>query len=500
MSTSFKRWDWYTAGLLVAIVFTAAARLSVTEWTGGLGYVETVVMLGTALGLALGTSRFGRQLVFWLIFDYAMVLLPWQLMGMVSGDMSVLERLAITGARLNFTFGQLMAAKRIDDPIFFVTLMILLFWIISMYSAYSLMRSGTLLNVLVLPTVAMLIIQYYDPYEISNRIWILAFYFIMVLLLMGRVNILRSREAWQARRVLTGSEPEFDLAVSILVAAVALVIVAWLTPTPAAAIPAAARLWQDINKPMDAARTRINNMFAALESGSRSPGEVFGNSLNLGVNATQGTDPVFTVMPPPLNVSRYYWRMRVYDTYEAGNWRISTGFNEDTTGERADLTVPESAYAAASIFTFSWKTSPTILMALPSQPVWMSRAGQVQLVDAGPNLVDVTSWHTGAALLAGDQYTAHAIVVDPDAPTLRAAGSDYPDWVKLRYLQIPQDLSQDILNLSAQLTRKQPTPYDKASAVTEYLRQNINYSLSVPSVPSGVDPLQWFLFTWKSGF
>ena len=84
-SIAFRRWDWYAGVLLVAILFTAAARLSITEWTRGLGYVETVVMLGTILGLALGTSRFGRGLVYWLVFDYSMILVPWQLMGMVTG-------------------------------------------------------------------------------------------------------------------------------------------------------------------------------------------------------------------------------------------------------------------------------------------------------------------------------------------------------------------------------------------------------------------------------
>ena len=298
----------------------------------------------------------------------------------------------------------------------------------------------------------------------------------------------------------TGSEPEFDMGAGVLIVAIALVVIAWLAPTPAAAVPAAAHLWQDLNQPLDSARTRISNMLAAIESGTRGATEIYGNSLSLGVNARQGTDEVFSVTPPSPDFPRYYWRMRVYDTYQAGNWLSSPGFTEAFSSEQADLVIPAAASARVGDFLIRWKTSPTILLAIPSQPVWVSRTGQIQLADAGPNQVDVLSWHTDLALLPGDQYTARAILIDPSVPDLRRAGTDYPAWVKAHYLQTPDNLPQDIRALAKSLTQAQSTPYDKTDAITTYLRREITYSLSVPSLPAGVEPLERFLFTWKSGF
>jgi len=60
----------------------------------------------------------------------------------------------------------------------------------------------------------------------------LLFYFTSLLLLMGRLNALRSREKWEAKRVFSGSNSEFDLARSVFVVVAVLVIFSWMLPGP----------------------------------------------------------------------------------------------------------------------------------------------------------------------------------------------------------------------------------------------------------------------------
>ncbi len=151
--TAPRQWDWYTAILLVAIVYTTVVRLSITNWTRELGYVESVAVLGTILGLALGISRFEGRIVGWLTSAYTVILVSWQMTRVGSGEMSTLEQLTSSGERLALAFGQLLATKRIEDPIFFITLMSILFWAIGVYCGYRLMRDRRLLGVLIVPTI-----------------------------------------------------------------------------------------------------------------------------------------------------------------------------------------------------------------------------------------------------------------------------------------------------------------------------------------------------------
>src|SRR5258708_18290182 len=44
------------------------------------------------------------------------------------------------------------------------------------------------------------------------------------------------------------------------------------------------------------------------------------------------------------------------------------------------------------------------------------------------------------------------------------------------------------------------TDFDKVMAITTYLQHHYRYSLDIPPVPSGRDPVDWFLFDVKTGY
>jgi hypothetical protein len=90
---------------------------------------------------------------------------------------------------------------------------------------------------------------------------------------------------------------------------------------------------------------------------------------------------------------------------------------------------------------------------------------------------------------------------------LQAAGTTYPDWLQ-KFTGLPpagyrspqvqraiRDLALKIVN-DAGATN----PYDKASAIQNYLRDNYTYTLSPPSTRPGADPLAFFLFESKKGY
>ncbi len=61
-------------------------------------------------------------------------------------------------------------------------------------------------------------------------------------------------------------------------------------------------------------------------------------------------------------------------------------------------------------------------------------------------------------------------------------------------------MTQRTLDLAERIARPFDNPYDIAVAVTNYLRNNIRYSDTVPAPPAGQDPVDWVLFDLKQGF
>ncbi len=94
------------------------------------------------------------------------------------------------------------------------------------------------------------------------------------------------------------------------------------------------------------------------------------------------------------------------------------------------------------------------------------------------------------------------MIANPSIEELRAAGTEYPEWVTDRYLQIPAGNRPAIKGTRrTHYSRVHITPYDKAQAITTYLRNEIQYTSKLTkSPPSFEDPLVWVLFEYKKGF
>jgi transglutaminase-like putative cysteine protease len=487
--------------LLIAVVFTAAVRLGSTNWTSDLTYVGAFAVFGSVLGLVLGISQFQRRGLTWLVAGYTLVIVPTQLSGIITGEKTALGQLASLSGRLAASFMFLFSGKAIVDHLFFVTLMSILFWAIGIYSGYRLMRRPEILPVLLPSIIPLLIIQYYDGYN-PGRIWGLAVYFFIALVLIGRMNLLKAREEWEQQQVLAGSEPEFDLNKNLVVAAAIIIMTAWALPTPAVVLPEAARAWRNLSQPFENTRQRIGDALAALRGGNstNTAGELYGNTMGLGRSAGTGKAELFNVRAPRSNLPRLYWRVRVYDTYQNGNWQTSHGQNTPFDPKHGSLIRADILPGPSGEFTFTWQAARSSMLTTPSLPVWTSRTGWVQIATSDEGEIDPLNWSVTTNLHAGDQYQVRAVLLNPTRKELRNAGEDYPAWVKERYLQVPDAVNNDLTRLVTEITAGEATAFDKAEAVTNYLRQNINYSETIPAPPSGMDPVNWFLFGWKSGF
>jgi transglutaminase-like putative cysteine protease len=186
---------------------------------------------------------------------------------------------------------------------------------------------------------------------------------------------------------------------------------------------------------------------------------------------------------------RYYWRSHSYDRYAYWGWY--TGETEVT------------QYAAGE---------PAITKTLPAQRTvrqevqiigdlggTLYAAGELVAADSSYSI----AWRShrdvfGTAIEAVD-YRADSWATEVTEQQMRSAGSEYPEWVRDRYLDLPDDVPQRVLALARDLTATAPTPYDRARAIETYLR-GLPYSLDVPAPPTDQDVADYFLFDLQEGY
>jgi transglutaminase-like putative cysteine protease len=492
--------DWLVAVLFMFAMILASGRLILTGWTDDLMLAQGAAILGTVLGLTLAVSRFQARARRWLAAAYTPLVLTWLLLGMASRVETLQIRLLSLGGRIWFNLTQLVSAEEVTDPILFIAFTCLLFWFIGIFCGQAILQADRILAALVPPSLLILLIQIFDSYP-PGKIWFIPVYFATVLLLIGRKNYLSSDGQWRAKGIFTGSEPEFDLHRSIITGTILIVLLAWTIPTPASALPAAARWWHERSESLRNAQERMNKALAALTSEQPPPVERYGETLALGSQADQGAGLLFRVRPPVgANLPRYYWRARVYDTYQDGQWQNSAALvSRAFQPEGFPLNIPEADGQLAE-FEFEWFFTAQATLVTHPQPVWVSRPAQLFYTSLPDNLSDINGWRANPALVRGERYLARSVVKSPTIFEMQQAGEEYPDWVLERYLDLPQDISARIVALAVSISADAPTPYDKAERITNYLRQNISYDEKVPSLPTGADALERFLFDWQRGY
>jgi transglutaminase-like putative cysteine protease len=410
------------------------------------------------------------------------------------------NRLQSLAGRLLFAIGELIQNRPIEDVIFFVTLLSIVYWIVGLVAGYWLIRYANYLAVVLPAGIIMLIIQIYDSFN-PSRVWILALYLFLALLLLGRLNYVRNLDRWRRQRVLVAPGSSMDLNNGVLAAAAIIILIAWTLPTSFVQNPEITNLWTQVTKPWRKLREHLSDAFAAVQGTVGVGTEFYGSILRLGTRTPEGNDVIFSVRPLSTEnmLPRYYWRARIYDHYEKGQWSSTSTAKEEFSPNQTNLLIPDKEMRTLSDFIFTNEIKNSILYS-PEQPVWVSRSSQILFYLTPDEQVDVAAIRANRALEGGETYQTRAATINPTVVDLRTAGENYPKWITERYLQLPDGFSLRIREQAEQLSRGLMTPYDKAVVITGYLRKEIKYSATIVSPPTGRDPLEWVLFDLKEGF
>lgn len=114
---------------------------------------------------------------------------------------------------------------------------------------------------------------------------------------------------------------------------------------------------------------------------------------------------------------------------------------------------------------------------------------------------EIVSWQFADRQPENHPYAMVSYVSVATDDELREADVDYSTFITDHYLQLPLSLPQRVRDKAAELTQNANNPYDKASAIAEYLRgEEFTYSQKIDAPPRDADGVDYFLFETKTGY
>src|SRR5438876_2176966 len=191
-----------------------------------------------------------------------------------------------------------------------------------------------------------------------------------------------------------------------------------------------------------------------------------------------------------------YWRGLVFDEYRDGAWTTTNhGYREMQPYVPPRFMPPAPPHNLGTfVQTFRvLRPLPGVInAAYPIQSLYAPVAALRE--DA------YGTFHTPDALRPGQTYSVVSYLPNLTPNTLRAdvMGGRVPDD-NPAYLD-SEGLSPQARRLALEVTNGATNEFDVVMALTNYLQRSYRYTLDLPRVPTGRDPVDWFLFDVKTGY
>ena len=310
--------------VLVAILMaTSAVSMKQADWTDALGILSSIALLGVLSGALLSNSRFPSWVAFLFSTCYGLFVVGAQLIRSTDPFMLLHERILSIFSRIGFSIQVLIQSKPNDDPLMFVALMGLYFWICGSYAAWNIFRRKRYW-LTILPAGIGLLINAYFYFGPIHVDFYVAFYVFVSLLLAMWFDQTRRQALWESIRAQVPPNVALRIARSGLLAASALVLIAWATPALARARNLS-ELLEAADSPLASARDWFEDFFSSLRSPSMVISDYYGEELPL----EAGVEPLNVLVMhvdtsgTPSNSGRFYWRAQTYNFYDAGKWTVT---------------------------------------------------------------------------------------------------------------------------------------------------------------------------------
>jgi transglutaminase-like putative cysteine protease len=495
---------WLVTGMLL----TVGWAINEAGWTKGLNVLLFVVVGAIIIGMMIVRSSLPRIIghLFSLIIGLGWSF--WVTSRLLPPSFTWAARWENMVMRLLNWYEKARQGGTSYDNLMFIFQMALITWLVSYLTIWLLFHSRKVWPAILPGGVVILINFYYAPHDLT--FWLLL-YLVLALLLIIRFNLAEYQRTWRAEHIYFRPDINFDFLRDGVVFSVLLLGLAWFIPSIVK--PPSVEFFEQFEGTWNDVQGDWNRMFASLNYRPTRRVDTFGQSLALGGPRHLTNEPVMDVTS---EVGRY-WRAAVYDEYTGLGWRS----NDDSAVNIGPTTLsgepPAFAQRRAVTQTYTLLRGGGFVMYAVANPTWTSleaRAHTRFILDEQlsaqdqalwpntekPLTQDLTYLKSRSGIDSGDSYQVRSEVSVAAVEDLRLAGSDYPQWVTERYLQLPEGIPQRVLDLAGQITAAKDNPFDQAEAIETYLRTNLEYNEGIEAPPPGRDKVDYILFELRQAY
>ncbi len=477
-----SRWNGWPNGterlaLLLTFLTMGIAVYSVQQakWISPQPVLILILLFGMLAGLVLVKIRMRDRLRLSIGLGLGILVTLWRTAALVKGQ-SVWHALATNPSQ---------------TTVHFAAFLILLSWVLGVLSVWLVLEKRNAWVAAGLGAIAVLVNLTYLP---ENNYAYLPVYLGAALLLIGHTALV-GQQGWFSRN---GSRFPRRGATAFLTSVICLSVislsVAWSVPNPSGnlGVHVSGSVSQAVNNFWLNIFASVPGKWTVLKSQDMSTLD-FASPLD-------NRDTVVFVVD-----SQYaaHWRTMRYDTYYSWGWtsrpisteEVAANSALDATGDQArrqiDYTVETRSKTDVLLLTGEFSSADI--------PVRLQKTGvSAPLSVAPPGAGDILSVLSPGQLQPHTTYTVTASVSAATPAELTAAGSAYPSWVTLRYLQLPGSLPSRVRQEARRVTADAATPYDKAIAILQYLK-GFKYNEEFRPANRRGDETDAFLFIDKQG-
>ena len=313
------------------------------------------------------------------------------------------------------------------------------------------------------------------------------------LLLISRLHMQRSFSLWDRTKVEYPEWLSLQAAQLAFVITIVMVVIAWQVPLGQQA-DAIDTTIDYVTEPIEQALEPLDRFFYNLAGGGGNFHK-FGRTLPIRGDVSLGQKVLFEVRGENLGLVRG----TSYDEYTGSGWRSSGRDEEEVNaGNPTTADLQSRAYRDRIIVTTEIEVfdDEETLFSIGT-PLGANIDSIADLPETFPG--DIERIRSQVDLQEGDRYRVAGTVSIASPNDLRADGVNYPDWVRERYLQLPDDLPDRVRDEAARVTEGVTNPYDLAKAIEAYILE-FELDMGVRSAPSRRDAVDFFLFDLQRGY
>lgn len=481
--------DLLTFVTTLAVFISVAVSIQQARWVPGMPPVIPTTLGGLLIGLFAARIRFHAAIIHPAAIALGALLVLLVVQSYADG-ISVQDRIADVRFRMSEWFHVVRSGDISNDNLPFVTLVHSATFLTAYLASWSVYRWRNAWLAVIPAGVVLFASVSLQEGEPGAGVVV---FFLGAILLVSRTYLQKSQARWRRERVDYPDFVSLNAFQVTLVAAVALIVAAWIAPL-GVRHATAGRALSTFADPLDSRTEDLVRLFHNVNSGRGAPLHGFGSTMPIKGDVKLGSAVLYEVTSPRAGLVR----ATSYDEYTGAGWKSTARLSRRVDGSDLADIPPDAVYKLRSVSILnvtSRSESDVILTA--GTPVGTNVDAYVDTPRATEG--DIERMRSRGGLGDGDTYNAIGSESTATAAELRAAGTGYPDWVTGRYLQLPDDLPGRVAGEAKRVAGDAATPYDAAAAVEAYIR-SFPFNTAVPATPAKRDAVDYFLFDLKAGY